>query len=366
MCRRCTSKYLLRSRLSSDSVTTFDDIFGQDAAIEFLQQAYRADRLPHGLIFAGPVGVGKATTARALGQLFLCEKPKSNAMPCGKCDSCRVFEAGNHPDYHVITKELIRVHDRAGTSKAVDLSINVIRPELIAKAAMKPMMNMGKVFVIEQAELMSAAAQNAMLKTLEEPAGRAVIILLTDQPSCLLPTVRSRCQLVPFRALDESKVRSELVSRGVETDVATRAAALSEGSLGLALRWIADGVVDAAMQLSSLLDELTAGGGAGDLPDWIRKAADAYATKQLDRDPLGSKDQATRQGLALYLRLASGQFRRQLQQQVNPEDLERTCCAVDAIVQAEEYLDTNVTVALVFQQLSIALERVFARSTAAA
>src|SRR5690242_5859505 len=140
MCRRCTSRCLLRSRLSSDSVTTFDDIFGQDAAIEFLQQAYRADRLPHGLIFAGPVGVGKATTARALGQLFLCEKPKSNAMPCGKCDSCRVFEAGNHPDYHVITKELIRVHDRAGTSKAVDLSINVIRPELIAKAAMKPMM----------------------------------------------------------------------------------------------------------------------------------------------------------------------------------------------------------------------------------
>src|SRR3954463_9930628 len=139
------------------------DIFGQDEAIGWIRKALAADRLPHGLIFAGPVGVGKATTAAALGKLFLCEKPKGDT-PCGQCESCRVFAAGNHPDYHVITKELIRYHDKTGKSKGIELSINVLRPELIDKAAMKPGMNVGKVFVIEQAELMNPQAQNSMLK----------------------------------------------------------------------------------------------------------------------------------------------------------------------------------------------------------
>src|SRR5262245_32280083 len=109
------------------------DIFGQYEAIDRLLRAWKADRLPHALIFAGPVGVGKGTTARAVAALFLCEKPEGDE-PCKKCDSCRVFDSGNHPDFHVITKELIRYHDKTGKSKGIDLSINVIRPELIDPA----------------------------------------------------------------------------------------------------------------------------------------------------------------------------------------------------------------------------------------
>src|SRR5687768_9719511 len=152
-------------------MTSFSDIFGQDAALDRLRRAYAADRLPHGLIFAGPVGVGKGTTAAALAALVLCEKPKGDA-PCGACGACRAFEAGAHPDYHVLTKELIRYHDKTGKSKGTTLSINVIRPELVEKASRKSVMGRGKVFVVEQAEFMEPPAQNAMLKTLEEPAGR--------------------------------------------------------------------------------------------------------------------------------------------------------------------------------------------------
>ncbi len=164
-------------------MTRFKDIFGQDNAIEAIRSAYLSNRLPHGMIFAGPVGVGKATTAAALGALFLCGNPK-NDSPCGKCESCQALEHGIHPDFHVITKELIRQHDKTGKSKGIELSIHVIRPELLDKAALTPTMNRGKVFVIEQAELMNPAAQNAMLKTLEEPPGRTLIILLTDRREC--------------------------------------------------------------------------------------------------------------------------------------------------------------------------------------
>lgn len=125
---------------------SFRDIFGQERALAAIRTAYEADRLPHGLIFAGPVGVGKATTAAALGKLFLCEKPKGDE-PCGKCESCKLFAAGNHPDFHVITKELIRYHDKTGKSKGIELSIQVIRPELIEPANRKPNLGRGKVFV---------------------------------------------------------------------------------------------------------------------------------------------------------------------------------------------------------------------------
>ncbi len=336
----------------------FDDIFDQPEAIASIRCAYQMDRLPHGLIFAGPAGVGKATTARALAALWLCEKPKGDAS-CGTCESCRVLEVGNHPDYHVLTRELIRYHDKTGKSKGIDFSIHVVRPELIEPASRMSVMGRGKVFVIEQSELMNPQAQNAMLKTLEEPHGRTLIILLTDQPGLLLPTVRSRCQTIRFVSLPEATVRRELKQRGIDDETAVDASRFAAGSLGVALRWIEDGVIEPAGQLIGQMDELFAGSSADDMPGWFRKAADAYAEKQLDRDKLGSKDAATREGLALYLRIAGDHVRRRLSGLDEPDDLEHACAAIDAIARAEMYLDANVNVSLVFQQLSLTLEREF-------
>jgi DNA polymerase III subunit delta' len=341
-------------------MNTFRDILGQDAAIDAIRRAYLADRLPHGLIFAGPVGVGKATAAAALGKLFLCENPKQDT-PCGRCDSCRVFDAGNHPDYHVITKELIRYHDRTGKSKGIDLSINVLRPELIEPANRKPMMGRGKVFIVEQAELMSAQAQNSILKTLEEPAGRTLIVLITDQPASLLPTIRSRCQTFRFAALDPKVVLAELGKRGIDAATAADAARFAEGSLGMALKWIEDGVIEPARQLTRQLDELLRGRPPEGLPHWFKAAAEAYAEKQLERDELASKDQANREGLNLYLRLAASHFRQAMASgDADEGQLEKPCAAIEAIARAETYLDANVNVPIVFQQLSMALAREFA------
>src|SRR4051812_11091497 len=249
----------------SGQLTHFDQILGLEAAIESITRAYKLDRLPHGLIFGGPTGVGKATTARALAALFLCEKPRQLAA-CGKCASCVAFDAGNHPDYHVIYRQLARLESEK--VKAKDLTADVVRDFLVAKAANKSVVGVGKVFVIKEADLMNMTAQNTLLKTLEEPAGRALIILLTDQPDCLLPTIRSRCQLVRFSALDESLVREQLQQRGISKDVAAAAARFSDGSLGLAQQWIEDGIVEAATQLNRILDGIVSGQSATVLQEW--------------------------------------------------------------------------------------------------
>lgn len=341
----------------------FDDILGQEPVIAWLRGAYLADRVPHGLIFSGPIGVGKATTAAALAALWLCEKPRSDT-PCGKCESCRAISASQHPDYHVIYKELIRQYDKTGKSKAVDLSINVIRNELAEKASRKTVLGRGKVFVIEQAELMSREAQNAMLKTLEEPAGRTLIILLTDSPGVLLPTIRSRCQSVVFVALDEKLVCSELIKRGIDARGATEAAKFAAGSLGAALAWLADGVVDNAQQMVEVLDRIVSGESASELGAMLKKFADDFAEKQLKRDELASKDQAARQGLALYLKLAGDHLRRRIRVLEDGDRIETVCAAIDALVRAERDLDMNITVSLVFRQLSVSMDDAFASPAA--
>jgi DNA polymerase-3 subunit delta' len=340
------------------SLPTFRDVFGQDSALDTLRRAYLADRLPHGLLFAGPIGVGKALTARALGTLFLCERPQPGAAePCGRCESCTLMAAGTHPDFHPVYRQLIRLEK--DTSKARDLTIDVIRDYLVAPANLKAVMNRGKVFVVEEADLMNAAAQNSMLKTLEEPAGRTLIILLTDQPNALLPTIRSRCQLIAFASLGQGVVRDQLAGRGIDPQEAADAADLSEGSLGLALRWIEDGVVPAARDLHGHMRAMAEGRMPGaSLEAWFKAAADEYAKRQLDRDPLASKDQATREGLGLYLRLAALYFRRQLASGAHDaEALDRLCSAIEDLNRTETYLDANVNTALAFQQLSIALQR---------
>jgi DNA polymerase-3 subunit delta' len=338
---------------------TLGDIFEQPSAVDGLRKAYVADRLPHGLLFVGPVGVGKAATAGALGALFLCENPKQD-VPCGHCDSCRVFEAGNHPDYHVVTKELIRYHDKGGKSKGIELSIHVLRPELVEPANRKPMMGRGKVFVVEQAELMNTAAQNAILKTLEEPAGRTLIILLTDQPESLLTTIRSRCQTFRFGSLRFETVVTQLRKRGIAESAAADAATFSRGSLGTALKWIEDGVIAPAGELIKQLTQLLQGEPPENLAAWFKSAAESYAEKQLERDELASKDQATREGLNLYLRLAADHFRAQLASDPDPRQLERACAAIDGIARAEFYLDANVNVPIIFQQLTLTLLRAYA------
>lgn len=337
------------------TLLTWDQIFGQDVAVNWLRKSLAADRLPHGLIFAGPAGVGKGTTATVLAATFLCERTL-DASPCGECESCRAISAGVHPDFHVLSKEMVRLYDKTGKSKAIDFSMHVILPELVVPAGKKSNRGRGKVFVVEQAHLLNTAAQNAMLKTLEEPAGRTLIILLSDENDALLPTIRSRCQIVRFGPLRRDVIERFLADRSIDQPTATSAALLADGSLGLALRWIEDGVVQQAGELAGLLPKWLGGRETEELPGWFKRAAEAYADRQIERDPLASKDAATRDGLAIFLRVAADSIRHLLTETDDPAVQEHLCGAIEAIVQAEGHLDANVNVSLAFGQLSVEFE----------
>ena len=326
------------------------DIFGQDAAIKGLRQAWQTQRLPHGLIFGGPAGVGKGTTAKAMAAWFLCENPGAEDA-CGKCHSCHLVESGTHPDYHLIYRQLVRVIKKE--SKARDLSIDVIEAHLLEPAARKAMAGRGKVFVIEEAETMTRDAANSMLKTLEEPQGRVLIILLTDQPQALLATIRSRCQLVALGSLPREVVMKTLIDGGTEQEAAKLAAIISDGSLGLGQRWLQDGVVERARGLNARLDAILTGKPVDDLPAYIKESVEMYVEREEQRDAAISKDQVKREALVLYLKLAADQIRRRLPQIVAAEVQLRACRMIDDIAQAQIYVEGNVTVDLVLEYVGI-------------
>ena len=265
-------------------MNTFSHIIGQDSVLDTIRKAYLQDRLPHGLIFSGPAGVGKGLTAKALATLFLCENPTQD-QACGQCQSCRLIPSNSHPDYHLIYKELIRYYDKSGISKGSVISVKVIRPELVARASNKSILGQGKVFVVEEAELMEAYAQNVLLKTLEEPAGRTLIILLSDQSGSLLPTILSRCQVMHFVRLEAEVVEELLAKQKLDPTLTKASAEYSDGSIGNAIRWIKEGLIASAMELSRRMDELIHGRPTEGLADWFKSSAEAYANAQLERDP---------------------------------------------------------------------------------
>jgi len=155
---------------------------------ERLQERRAQGRLPHGLLITGPAGIGKGELARSLAQALLCESPDARGMACGSCHGCRLFLAGNHPDYQQLAPE----------EEGKPIKVDQVRG-LIEFMALSRQYERYKLAIIEPAEAMNVNAANSLLKTLEEPAAGTVLLLVTAQPSLLPPTIRSRCQRIDLR-----------------------------------------------------------------------------------------------------------------------------------------------------------------------
>ena len=173
-----------------------------DSAWKPVLAARAGGRLPHALLLHGPKGLGKGRFARQLAALCLCEPAPAGPAPCGACRGCRLATAGTHPDLHVIQPE----------EGKVALSIDQIR-ELSGDLVLLPHLASLKIAIIRPAESMTPSAANALLKTLEEPAGATLLLLVSARPSALPPTVRSRCQVVRFRPPPAALARAWLAER---------------------------------------------------------------------------------------------------------------------------------------------------------
>ena len=226
------------------------EVKGQIRAMRLLQMAYAGGRMPHAWIFHGPGGAGKEMLAVRFAQLLLCEQPARIDPPaeahvegswfdgCGQCRACHLVEAGTHPDLHVIDRKLNKHHPDPTVrgKKALDISVDVIRHFLLEPVRGRAAMGRAKIYIVRESELLSTAAQNALLKTLEEPPADTYIVLLSTARDRLLPTTLSRCQSVPFGSLEIATAEGIVAGSGLAGDDARFYAWLSEGRPGWALQ----------------------------------------------------------------------------------------------------------------------------------
>lgn len=202
----------------------FKDVIGHEQVIHHMQNAIRQKRLSHAYLLCGETGSGKALVADAFVKTLLCEEGGIEA--CGKCKSCKQAESGNHPDIRKVVRE-----------KAT-LGVKEIREQVTADAQIKPYSSEYKVYVIDEAEKMTEEAQNALLKTIEEPPAYAVFLLLAKQQELLLQTILSRCVTLPFYPVATDKIKQFLMEkRGVPDYMAESAAAFSGGLVGRAVQY---------------------------------------------------------------------------------------------------------------------------------
>ena len=222
----------------------FADILGHDRIVEVLRRSLRGGKTAHSYLFEGIPGSGRKKTALTLIQALFCTALSDDA--CGVCASCRKIDNNNHPDIHLI----------APLPDKRDISIEQLR-EMQHVLSLHPYEAPRKACIIDPAERMSVGAANSLLKTLEEPPGNALIILLTENAGMLLPTVRSRCQLIRFAPLSPEHVLSLLERSGMAPEAAALVAPMSGGSLQRALELDNESLVARREAVLSRMDQLS-------------------------------------------------------------------------------------------------------------
>ena len=200
----------------------FEEIVGHKEIIRHLQNAIRLGKVSHAYIFSGETGCGKKLLATAFAMTLQCEQ--RGVDPCLTCSSCKKAMSKNHPDIINITHE-----------KPNSIGIEDIRSQLIDDVAIKPYCSSYKIYIISEAEKLTLQAQNALLKTIEEPPAYAVILLLTNNMDALLPTITSRCVKLGLRPVKENMVKEYLMEKLHIPDYQAQVdASIAQGNIGKA------------------------------------------------------------------------------------------------------------------------------------
>lgn len=202
----------------------FSDIKGQDDIKAHLQGAIKNKKFSHAYIISGEKDSGKKMLAEAFAQAILCEEEDIDG--CGKCQTCHQVINRNHPDIHYVEHE-----------KPKTIGIDDIRTQLNNDIVIKPYSSNYKIYIVDEAELMSEQAQNALLKTIEEPPEYGIIFLLTTSATSFLPTILSRCVLLDLKPINQEIIKKDLMTHhGMPDYQAQVCAAFSQGNFGKAIK----------------------------------------------------------------------------------------------------------------------------------
>ncbi len=334
-------------------------VSGHRRLLAVLARSIGRDSLPPSLIFEGPRGVGKFTTAIGVAQTLNCTTPvdgeEAEKDACGACSACRRIAKGLHPD--------VRILEPGETG---NIRIDQVR-EAIELSAYRPFEGSRRVVIIDQAESLGDPAQNALLKTLEEPRPRSTFILITARTSLLLPTVRSRCSCLRFGRLAVDEIVSVLTSGcGYTRQDAHTVAPLADGSVGKALDLRADDLATARSVAQETLERA-----AGQLDDQARLRAARVLVAQrpsgsaaADRDRLAVeleamssllRDIAILGSRADGRRLANTDLRHEIEPLARVFDPERTVRAFSAVDRALAALKRNAGPKIVADWLAFQL-----------
>ena len=227
---------------------TFKDVVGHKDIINYIRNAVREDKVSHAYILNGERGAGKKMLANLFAATLLCEK--GGPDPCNECHSCRQAESGNHPDIIKVTHE-----------KPNSISVDDIREPVNNTIMIKPYQGPYKVYIIPQADMMTPQAQNALLKTIEEPPEYAVIMLLTENADTLLSTINSRCVMLKLRNIKDTLIKKYLMETMQVPDYkADMCTAFAQGNMGRAIM-LANSehfneIRDEAVQLLKYINEM--------------------------------------------------------------------------------------------------------------
>jgi DNA polymerase-3 subunit delta' len=337
-------------------------VFGQDAAIAQLVHALRSGHMHHAWILHGPQGVGKCTVARECARLLL-DSDATDADIAGfkasrHTRTAELIDVGSHPDLHVIAKE--RADDSSikelRERKQTNIPLDLLRELMIGgtvgdgKTFDSPVWRTAyfghnKVFIIDEAELLDLYGQNALLKTLEEPPPGTYIFLVTTQEERLLPTIRSRCQRVSFRALEVDAMRAWYDRFSVPADERAWLSEFSDGSPGTAELAHRQGLRAWSEELLPRFDKLEQGAFDATLADRLAELVNEFAERVVKENPKASKEAANRLGTRYALLTLASRLRAQLASAARVGDAAGTARAaarVELIVDLEREVRANV------------------------
>jgi DNA polymerase III subunit delta' len=353
------------------------EILGQTRALEILDHALRSGRFHHAWIFSGPRGVGKFTTAVQVARVLLDPELRSRGLPgeqeiqspTSKVQN--LIDSGTHPDLHIIRKELAAYSDDRllRERKQLNIPIDLLRERIIgdaeheAPAYRTSLLNHGKVFIIDEAELLDPTGQNAMLKTLEEPPGDTHFFLVTSQPDRLLPTIRSRSQHVRFGRLDESAMREWFKHAAKDHESLRTASArewvqeFADGAPGAALLALEYSFESWQRTLDPMLEDLEHGKFPAKMGETLAALVDEFAVAWVKKhgERTTSKDAANKDGARHMFSLLSSHARNKLAAAVEREAVGGYpwLSAIDVIREAERQLDSNVNMKLLMENLVV-------------